>query len=774
MRVSASTAYLVIGGALCAAAALAGSSVPESAPPIVLGVGSSVAVWIGMRRHHAIPPVAWRLVALVPALVALAAVARSLDLGGPFEQVVHAAEHVLPLLVSVVLVVALLVMLQRLIPDRDLAGMLDAGIVGFAMFSVLWMVELDELFSGDLAGVELLSAVAHPVLDVVLTAAAVRLAVSIRLQNPAFVLVVAGALSLAGLDALRIAATEAGARPISLLWLAPVVLLGGAALHPGAGLRPAPSGLPPGWLTQRRFTMIVVATVAVPLVDLFATGTDRVVIATSSAVLFILVMTRVFWLMNAVNRSHERLEHVAFHDPLTGLANRSLFADRVRHALLQRDREQVTVLLVDLDDFKTVNDSLGHQAGDALLVSVASRMTGCTREGDTVARLGGDEFAILLENALDHSDAMHLSQRIISTLAEPARFGEHELSISASIGIATATRADDVDSLLRNADVAMYLAKSKGKNRFELFEESMYDDASERLSLKSALHAALERGEFELHYQPIVRLADQQLASVEALIRWHHPERGFIPPDRFIPLAEETGLIVPIGRWVFREACRQARRWQQHHPEHTQLGVSVNVSVRQMSDPDLIDDIATALTDSGLDPAHLTVEITESQLMGDTDLSVQLIADLKRLGVRVAIDDFGTGYSSLSYLRSFTVDVLKIDRSFVNELSMPGMSEALVRSVIYLADALGAVVTAEGIEGFDQADVLARLGCHYGQGFLISKPLPLSELEWLLAMPLSQSLFAISTLRGESPRHVSPATLPEPGALAGLAPSAGS
>jgi diguanylate cyclase (GGDEF)-like protein len=762
VKVDSPRAYLAACTAAMLAAALPILPVPAGAVGLTLGASAGVAIGASRLRGRARPAGAWWLLSAASMIALLSVAAHSLAAEGVLRPASTAAAAIGPPSVVVAVVAALMVMLRRLAPDRDLAGLLDAGIVGFAMFSVLWvLVVQDHLTAGTAGGLNLVVAVASPLLDVLLLAVAVRLGLAIRLRTFAFALVVAGAVAIVAVDVARQVAGVGGTRSAALLLMPCLVLFGAAALDPASAHDPGQSALPAGWLTPRRFALIFVATLVVPMVDL-AGGDEgaRVVVTTSSAVLFILVLTRVYWLMTAVNRSHERLEHVAFHDPLTGLANRSLFADRVRHALLQRDRRTVTVLLVDLDDFKTVNDSLGHQAGDALLVAVAARLATCIREGDTVARLGGDEFAVLVENPLDGADAAGLSQRILNALSQPARFADHELVANASIGIASAGPDDDVDSLLRNADVAMYLAKSRGKNCFEFFEESMYDDAIERLGLKTALASALEHRQFELHYQPIVDLADQRLVGVEALLRWRHPERGLIPPGRFIPLAEETGAIVDIGRWVLEEACTRVRRWQTDHPDHAALGVSVNLSVRQMRDPGLVGDVAGVLARTELAPHRLTVEITESQLMEDTERSAELIGRLKALGVRVAIDDFGTGYSSLAYLRSFPFDVVKIDRSFVNDLSGHDATEALVRSVIYLADALGATVTAEGIEGFDQAEVLAALGCHHGQGFLISRPLPPEELEWLLTMPMSQSLFAISTLRDATPRRPEVGTHP--------------
>jgi diguanylate cyclase (GGDEF)-like protein len=442
-------------------------------------------------------------------------------------------------------------------------------------------------------------------------------------------------------------------------------------------------------------------------------------------------------LVRAIEMGQERLRHDSLHDALTGLANRVLFSNRVEHALAQRrmENEPLAVLFIDLDDFKTVNDSLGHQAGDELLVEVAKRLRRCVRAGDTPARLGGDEFAVLVEGALSPQDAVHLAERILAALKPPVSLAGREVFVAASVGIAVQPRSQgSAEELLRGADVAMYLAKSKGKGRYELFAQSMYDEVLDRLELKADLQVALERDEFELFYQPIIALSGS-ISSIEALLRWHHPTRGVVPPAKFIPLAEETGLIVPIGRWVLQQACAQAKGWQERHTDHRHLGVCVNLSVRQLHDQGFVDDVAEALRATRLDPSCLTLEITESMLMADVELGAQRLARLKQLRVKLAIDDFGTGYSSLSYLQRFPVDLIKIDRSFVQEVARDANSSALVRSVVDLAAALSVVTVAEGIEDAEQLVALKALDCQLGQGFYFSKPIAATSLELLLGKP---------------------------------------
>lgn len=428
----------------------------------------------------------------------------------------------------------------------------------------------------------------------------------------------------------------------------------------------------------------------------------------------------------------EQLKHQAFHDPLTGLANRALFVDRVEHALArgERDGMRVAVLFVDLDDFKTINDSLGHNGGDEVLVAVAGRLRECFRPGDTFARFGGDEFAILVEDT-SLSNATSVAYRIVDALGEPFSIGGREVMIHASVGIEFAeAQGTRTDELLRNADVAMYVAKGKGKARYQLFEPSMHTAALRRLEIKADLRRAVEKDEFVLHYQPIVSLNGGALLGMEALVRWNHPERGLLPPLDFISVAEQTGLITPLGRWVLREACRQATKWPLSNPS---ISLSVNVSTTQFQQPGLVEDVANALWDSGLDPSILTLEITESVLVHDTDAVIEKLHRLKDFGVKVAIDDFGTGYSSLGYLKRFPIDILKIDKSFIDGVGNGAEEAAIAQAIIKLGESLGLEVVAEGIELPEQIDALQLLRCERGQGFFFSAPVDAETMGGLLA-----------------------------------------
>ncbi len=435
----------------------------------------------------------------------------------------------------------------------------------------------------------------------------------------------------------------------------------------------------------------------------------------------------------------EQLEHQAFHDTTTGLANRALFRDRVEHALERqiRDDRPVSILFMDLDDFKTINDSLGHAAGDRMLAEVGERLRHCLRAADTAARLGGDEFAILLEDGGEGLGAADVAARILETLEGPFHLGDTQVFCRASIGIATADRDRDgiasAEELMRNADVAMYMAKESGKNRYQIFEPAMHDTALKRLELKADLQRALDNGEFVLHYQPVIELETGEISGLEALLRWQHPRRGLVPPMDFIPLAEESGLIVPIGDWVLLEATRQARALQERYPVYPPLHMAVNLSARQLQRPEIVADVAEALMQSGLAPSSLVLEITESVMMQDVELSVQRLTELKEIGVRLAVDDFGTGYSSLNYIQQFPVDILKVDKSFIDAVNTDPRKSALTATIIKLAADLDLRPVAEGIERADQLEQLLALHCDLGQGFYFARPLTMDGIDDLLA-----------------------------------------
>ena len=437
--------------------------------------------------------------------------------------------------------------------------------------------------------------------------------------------------------------------------------------------------------------------------------------------------------ITARKMSEQRIHHVAQHDVLTGLPNRSLLQDRLGQAIAYSTRchHPVWVMLIDLDRFKFVNDSMGHKAGDVLLVTVAARLRSALRDTDTVARLSGDEFVVILTEHENQKLSVDVVQRLMDSVAQPVMLGSKEFFVTCSIGVAVyPLDGAPADSLIEHADIAMYRAKKLGRNNFQFYTPAMNEEAMERVRIESALRNALERDEFVLHYQPQVDLASGEIVGMEALIRWQHPEMGMVAPNRFIGVAEETGLIVQIGAWVMRAACQQNRAW--HEAGLGRLRVAVNLSARQFGAANLVADIRAVLAETGLAPGCLEIELTESLFMSDVTLAVELLHTMKALGVKLSIDDFGTGYSSLSYLSRFPIDVLKIDRSFVAAITRDSNDAAIVASIIALAHNLKLSVIAEGVETEDQLDYLRRHGCDQMQGYFFSRPLPANEFEQLL------------------------------------------
>ena len=446
--------------------------------------------------------------------------------------------------------------------------------------------------------------------------------------------------------------------------------------------------------------------------------------------------------MSDRKRVEQQLVYDAFHDALTGLPNRALFKDRLEHAVKLAQRRPdyfFAVLLLDLDRFKVINDSLGHLAGDQVLIEVAKRLESSLRSGDTVARLGGDEFVILLEGIQASADATEIADRIKQHLATPFNLNGQEVFISVSIGIRLCrTVCEQPDELLRDADTALYQAKIMGKARHAIFDKSMHVQAVTLLQLQNDLRRAIQRQEIFLHYQPIVSLRTERLAGFEALVRWRHPDYGLISPSDFIPVAEDTGIILEIGEWVLQEACRQMRSWQECYPSESPLTISVNLSSKQLAQVQLIQQIEAILRDTNFDSQYLRLEITESSILEKPEFAIEMLQQLQKRGIRLSIDDFGTGYSSLSYLHRLPIDTLKIDRSFVNKMDTELTKLELVRAIIALAWNLGIDTVAEGIETSKQLAQLRSLNCDFGQGYYFSKPLD----EQAIAAHLSRAVTA--------------------------------
>ena len=437
----------------------------------------------------------------------------------------------------------------------------------------------------------------------------------------------------------------------------------------------------------------------------------------------------------------DQLTRQAFQDPLTSLPNRALFLDRLKHGLAraERHRRAVSVLFVDLDRFKLINDSLGHAAGDEFLVEVGRRLQACLREEDTIARLGGDEFGILIEEVTDLSGPIGVAERITEALGEPFTFAGREVVLTASIGIAmTGTNVVQAEELLRQADLAMYRAKAEGRARHEVFQGSIEAPALDRLDLEMDLRRALERRELRLYYQPVVALATGRVTEAEALIRWAHSQRGLILPAEFIHVLEDAGLMIPVGRWVLGEACRQAAAWQAELGDRAPI-INVNLSPKQLQGSTLVDDVASALHDAGLKPDRLKLEVAESAAMADAPIILDRLHALKKIGIRLAIDDFGIGYSSLARLKHLPVDTVKIDRSLIRGLPNDPVDTAIVSGVVTLAHGLRMTVTAEGVESYDQVVQLQALGCGQAQGYYFAHPLPPDRLRVLLSMSCNGS-----------------------------------
>jgi diguanylate cyclase (GGDEF)-like protein len=434
--------------------------------------------------------------------------------------------------------------------------------------------------------------------------------------------------------------------------------------------------------------------------------------------------------------AEQQLQHDAQHDTLTGLPNRALFMERLRRSMWRARRGGFylfAVLFLDLDRFKIVNDSLGHVVGDQLLVAIARRLESSLRPGDMVARLGGDEFVILLDHLKEIHDVTHIANRVQKELRLPFNLGGHEVFTTASMGIAlSATTYERPEDLLRDADTAMYRAKARGKARFELFDASMHARAMTLLQMENDLRRALTRQEFLVYYQPIVSLATSRILGFEALVRWRHPERGMVSPAEFIPVAEETGLIIELGHWVLSEACLQMRWWQEQFPAYLPLSLSVNLSSKQFSQPNLIEQIEQILDETGLDAHSLKLEITESVLMDNIEATTAMLVQLRFMGIQVSIDDFGTGYSSLSYLHRFPINTLKVDRSFVRRMGPEGENSEIVQAIISLARNLGLDVVAEGVETEEQLSQLRLMQCDYVQGYYFSKPAAKEEVSALI------------------------------------------
>ncbi len=721
-----------------------------------VGLGAVIAVVYGMRLHQVADRSGWYLVAAATAcyfggdvvLDIYELVQRIPPPYPSFADALYLAGY--PFLFAGVLRISRA-------PGRSWSGWIDATAVSVGTLGLLWHYLMGPTISapagvGDGSGtVGKLVTMTYPVMDLgVLWVVAGALLWGVARRGADRLLVVAvGCMLVAdfGYDLQLLHGNYDQHSAVDAGFLLAYVLMATAALHPSVGreavARDHPSGQRPGSVV-----LVAVAALISPVI-MFVSGLtglpmDLPVLATTSVLVFALVLLRVWRLLGQISRANvllaegsrslrsalaaqqlleDDLRYQSLHDDLTGLANRSLLQDELTQALgASSPCRPVALCLCDLDDFKAVNDSIGHEVGDQLLAVVAQRLTSIVHGGAMVARLGGDEFAVLLENVEQPEVATALAERIMSVLRQTVHLPEHDIRVAVSVGVAVASRGVTAATLLSDADAAMYEAKSAGKNQVALFEKSMRSRLLEKTTMRNGFPGALQRSEFVLEYQPQFGLRDGRLEGFECLVRWRHPSLGLIAPNRFIPLAEETRFILPLGRWILMAACIDAAAWPV--TAGVPLALAVNVSGWQVQDSGFLDSVQEALRSSGLPPRRLVLEITESMLMADPAGMAEVLCSIRRLGVRVAIDDFGTGFSSLSHLRQLPADILKIDKSFIDPLADPrSEGDAFVATIVRLADDLGLATVAEGIEDRVQLEALIRLGCQSGQGYLVAAPL---------------------------------------------------
>jgi diguanylate cyclase len=631
-------------------------------------------------------------------------------------------------------------------PIADREGLIDAVIVAIAGAVALWFLIAERSIATSTSPESTLVALAYPFMDAAIVGIVARVLLGRHHQSVAVRLLMVGISAYFASDVVYAAQILDGTYVggiVDVGWMVGYAFFGVAAAHPSAA-RPVADVDGVFRFSRRLLVLLTLASLLAPLLTLVtmarADPVDVAFSAVASIVLFLLVVLRMDGAFSNVKRSlaqrgelEERLRHQAMHDPLTGLGNRAMLID-VLDDMLAGAPERVAVILIDLDDFKSVNDTLGHQAGDELIVEVATRLMSASRSTDLIARLGGDEFAIIVSDRTG-GGALAAARRALEALRPAAEVAGHQVFVDASIGVATGQAGMEPGDLLRDADIAMYLAKSQGKGRVEVFEATMRADVLHRVQLRSELAEAIEMERLVVHYQPIVGLADGRVRKLEALVRWDHPVRGLLPPDDFIPLAEATGLVVPLGRWVLREACQQAAGWNAASPEA--IGIAVNVASSQLRHPAFLADVSAALRDSGLAADLLTLELTESDVV-ELEASSRTLRDLRELGVHLAIDDFGTGYSSLSYLSQLPIDLIKIDRSFIATLGNADSGAAIASTILAIGRTLNVETVAEGIEEPEQLAALRRLGCGLGQGFLFARPVPAEDIPSILAAGIAQ------------------------------------
>ncbi|WP_432979418.1 putative bifunctional diguanylate cyclase/phosphodiesterase [Dactylosporangium sp. CA-233914] len=690
----------------------------------IVGFASVIMVLLGVRRHRPARPDVWYLLAAGLAAWALGDVTYGIYYHQNGTVPYPSVADVFYLGAYVPLGIGLGRLLRA--HGRDKAGLVDAGIAASGGALLFWVFVMRPLAEAENVSVlHRTFSLCSPIADVVLLVLLARLLTGRAARTPSYSLLVASMVLMFATDVSFSVLSTSSSVPNGLVqvgWLLSYVALGGAALHPSMRTLTEPAGVAAATLSRGRLAVLAISSLIAPLlllgeglagshtIDWFAIGVVAVV-------LFLLVVVRMAGLVGQVQSQADQLSDLAMRDDLTGLPNRRLLEELIRDDLDRGGHPQVA--FVDLDDFKRINDGLGHAVGDQLLAAVGKRLTGALRPGDVVARLGGDEFAVLMpDTGRPAADA--LVGELAATLEEPVFAGEHHLLVRAGIGVADADGTRDPFELLRRADVAMYAAK-EGKSSQERFRPEFDQRAAEHARLGAQLREALDEGQFQLVYQPIVALPRGDVAGVEALIRWHHPELGFMSPAEFIPVAERNGQIVELGAWILLEACSQAATWMATLGPAAPGKVSVNVSARQLAEPDFAEVVAAVLAATGLPAERLAIEVTETAVFGG-GRAIEALDAIHRLGVRIALDDFGTGHSSLGLLQTCPVDILKVDKSFVDNVTMAGRHAVIATALINVSDGLNLDAIAEGVETAEQARELYRLGYRYAQGYHFGRP----------------------------------------------------
>jgi diguanylate cyclase (GGDEF)-like protein len=714
----------------------------------VIGLASAVTIAVGVRLRRPPRTLLWYCFAAGQAVWVIGDVMYDVYDNVLDESPFPSPADAVYLAAYPILVTGLFLLIRGRTSGRDRAGLIDACVIATGLGLLSWTFLMRPIaHDTSLEPLARVFALAYPAADVLLLVMLARLVTSPGARTVSYRLLVAALLLVLGADvAFSVVSTFSSytGGVMDAGWLASYVLWGAAALHPS--MRSLSEVAPDRAVRfgRGRLTLLVATCLLAPAI-LFAQGLrqphdiDWIAIGAGAVVLFVLVLVRMSGLIRQVTQQSSRMATLALHDDLTGLPNRRLLHRRVRAAIGKGAGARTHVALIDLDDFKDVNDRLGHALGDQLLVGLGQRLLAAARPADTVARLGGDEFALLITDATA-AEADAVVERVREELRTPIVIGDHDLLARASVGVADGAGASEPFELLRRADIAMYAAKER-RAAFLRYRSEMDERAIEYAELGAQLRHGLDKGEFELVYQPIVTLPEGRLASVEALVRWRHPRRGLLSPVDFVPVAERNGLIVELGDWVLREACQQMVRWYREYGPDAPARVSVNVSARQLRQPGFADSVVEALADTGLPARRLVVEVTETAVFGGGPAVDELEA-LHDLGVRVALDDFGTGHSSLGLLQTCPVDTIKVDKSFVENITRAGRHSVIAAALINLSDGLSLAAIAEGVETAEQAEQLCRLGYRYAQGFHFGRPMAADELAPRLAAGRSPATVA--------------------------------